>query len=60
MEEKEISLDELAEMAKRKGPKVSMPLFRATATALIIDKDGNVKGEMTFDSEYEVEEDATE
>ena len=59
MNEKEISLDELAKMAKRKGPKVPMPLIRATATALIIDKDGNVKGEMTFDSEYEEEKDAT-
>ena len=59
MKEKEISLEELAEMAKRKGPEVPMPLIRATATALIIDKDGNVKGEMTFDSEYEEEKDAT-
>lgn len=57
MTEKEITPDELATKLKQTGPLVSMPFFRVKATAQIIDKDGNVKGEMIFDSE--VEEDAT-
>ena len=60
MEEKDITPEELVQLVRKTGPRVSMPFFRVQATALIIDKDGNVKGEMKFDSENEVDEDATE